>query len=260
MKKSRQWLLVSLLMVVAFTALSGCGGRPAQPPEAQEQPKPVLVMGTNAEFAPFEFVNEANEIVGFDVDLAKEIADRLGYVLEIQNMAFDGLIPALKTKRIDMIVAAMTITEERLLEVNFSDPYYNAGQVIVVRADNTDINSVEDLKTGRKIAVQLGTTGDLTAQELVAAEENISRFQQISLAFKEVELGRADAVLVDSPVAERFMKTSEGFKTVGEMLTEEEFGIAVNKDNPELLAKINQALADIVADGTYDELIGKWFE
>jgi polar amino acid transport system substrate-binding protein len=249
-----------MVLAVAMVALSGCGRPAAQPPQGQEQPKPELVMGTNAEFAPFEFVNEANEIVGFDVDLAREIADRLGYVLKIDNMAFDGLIPALKTGRIDMIVAAMTITEERLLEVNFSDPYYNAGQVIVVRADNTDINSVEDLKAGRKIAVQLGTTGDLTAQEIAASEENISRFQQISLAFKEVELGRADAVLVDNPVAERFMKTNEGFRIVGDTLTQENFGIAVNKDNPELLGKINRALADIVADGTYDELIGKWFE
>lgn len=259
MKRNRQWLLAALIVAVAFAALSGCGNRAAQPAQPQEQPKQELVMGTNAEFAPFEFVNEANEIVGFDVDLAQEIADRLGYTLKIENMAFDGLIPALKTGRIDMIAAAMTITDERLLEVNFSDPYYNAGQVIVVRADNADINSVDDLKEGRKIAVQLGTTGDFTAQE-ITAEENISRFQQISLAFKEVELGRADAVLVDSPVAERYMKANEGFKIVGDTLTQENFGIAVNKDNPELLGKINQALADIVADGTYDELIGKWFE
>jgi polar amino acid transport system substrate-binding protein len=252
MKTQSKFLASLLVLILPFLLLTGCS--PAGPAKEDN----VLTMGTNAEFAPFEFINEQNEIVGFDIDLANEIANHLGYELVIENMAFDGLIPALEAKRIDIVVAAMTITEERQLKVNFSDPYFNAGQVIVVRDDNTDITSIDNLKEDKKIAVQLGTTGDFKAQE-TTAKENILAFPQISLAFMELETGRADAVIVDKPVADRYLKVNEGLRIVGDTLTDEYFGIAVHKDNPELLNQINEALKAIKESGKYDELISKWF-
>jgi len=251
MKMRSKLLVSSLILVFTVFLLLGCA------PAAQENN--VLIMGTNAEFAPFEFINEQNEIVGFDIDLANEIANHLGYELVIENMAFDGLIPALEANRIDMVVAAMTITEERQLEVNFSEPYFNAGQVIVVRNDNTDVTGIDDLRDGKMIAVQLGTTGDFKAQETASAKENILAFPQISLAFMELEIGRADAVIVDKPVADRYLTVNEGLRIVGDTLTDEYFGIAVHKDNTQLLNQINEALETIKESGKYDELISKWF-
>jgi len=246
--------MLSIFLVIIFSVLSLIGCAPSGPAQDDK----VLTMGTNAEFAPFEFINEQNEIVGFDIDLANEIANHMGYELVIENMAFDGLIPALEVKRIDMVVAAMTITEERELKVNFSNPYFNAGQVIVVQDDNTDITGIDDLKEGKRIAVQLGTTGDFKAQE-TTAKENIAAFPQISLAFMELETGRADAVIVDKPVADRYLKVNEGLRIVGDTLTDEYFGIAVHNDNTELLNQINEALDAIKESGKYDELISKWF-
>ena len=131
--------------------------------------------------------------------------------------------------------------------------------MIVVRADNEDIQGVEDLAAGKKIGVQLGTTGDFKAQEITASD-NIIRFQQIGLVFEELATGRIDAIIIDVLVAQRYTEMREGFKIVGETLTEEFFGIAINKNNPELLAEVNAALAEIKASGKYDELISKRFE
>lgn len=262
MKKGIKWLALLLVCVLALGALAGCGGNNPAPEgngNEAEEPAAQLVMGTNAEFAPFEFVNDNNEYDGFDVDLAKEIATILGMELKIEDMAFDGLIPALQAERIDMVVAAMTIRDDRKEKVNFTEPYYNAGQVIVVREDNEDILSIEDLKQGKKIGVQLGTTGDFEAQE-IAADEDIARFQQIGLVFEELATGRIDAIIVDVPVAQRYMKARTGFKQVGDTLTDEYFGIAINKNNPELLEAVNDALTLIKDSGKYDELISKWFE
>lgn len=254
MKKNLKISILSICLISLITFFLGCA---QQAPQSQEPS--VLTMGTNAEFAPFEFINEQNEIVGFDIDLANEIADHLGYKLVIENMAFDGLIPALTSKRIDMVVAAMTITETRELEVDFSNPYFNAGQVIVTRQDDTTITSIDDLRDGKKIAVQLGTTGDKKAQETVSAQENVLAFPQISLAFMELDLGRADAVIVDKPVADRYLQINDNLRIVGETLTDEYFGIAVHPDNTELLGRINEALDAIKQSGKYDELISKWF-
>ena len=273
----RVWIVL-LIGVLALGLAVGCGGpEPAAEPDAAEpgeadveesaengeeearvEDDGVLVMGTNADFPPFEFRNEQNEVDGFDVDIANAIAEALGRDLVIEDMSFDGLIPALQAKRIDMVVAGMTITEERSERVNFSDPYYNAGQTIVVREDNEDIQSVEDLQD-KKVAVQLGTTGDFEAHDRLP-DENITQFNQVNEAFLELGNNRVDAIIIDIPVAERYIQLRDGFKTVGGAFTEEFFGIAVHKENPELLEEVNQVLAELKDSGVYDELISKWFE
>lgn len=252
MKGFNKIFLLLAILTISSLLVSACA------PASITREGNVLTIGTNAEFPPFEYVNEQNEIVGFDIDLAREIAAHLDMELKIENMAFDGLIPALEAKRIDVVVAAMTITDERAERVNFSNPYFNAGQVIVVRNDNQDIQGIDDLREGKKLAVQLGTTGNKKAEELTAIE-NILTFPQISLAFMELELGRADAIIVDKPVADRYLQLNDNLMVVGGTLTDEYFGIAVHKDNPELLNKINEALDAIQESGKYDELISTWF-
>lgn len=217
-----------------------------------------LIMGTNADFPPFEFRNDQNEVDGFDVDIAKAIAAALGKELFIEDMEFGGLTQALNSKRIDIAVAGMTITEKRLEEVNFSEPYYNAGQTVVVLEDETEIKSVDDLE-GKIIAVQLGTTGDLEAHDRFPAD-NIRQYNKINEGFLDLANKRVDAIIIDVPVAERYIEIKGGCKTVGGIFTEELFGIAVNKENTELLAEINNVLADLKESGQFDELISKWFE
>ncbi|NLY38192.1 MAG: basic amino acid ABC transporter substrate-binding protein [Firmicutes bacterium] len=242
-------ILICLLLIAGLLA-AGCGGGKAGG---------VLTMGTNAEFAPFEFVDENNQIVGFDVDLASTIADKLGMKLEIQDMEFEGLVAAVASGRIDIAVAAMTITEERLEEVNFSDPYYIAGQAIVVPKDNTAIRSEADL-LDKRVAVQLSTTGDIIVTEMGVPEEQIVRLQKVTHVFMELQNGRVDAIVIDIPVAERYSRNDDSLKIVSGNFEEEHYGIAVAKENEELLEQINDALRELKEDGTYDRLIEKWFE
>ncbi|MGI5875434.1 MAG: basic amino acid ABC transporter substrate-binding protein [Dethiobacteria bacterium] len=239
--------------IFSLIVFTGCTGTQ----ENGVADKPKLVMGTNADFPPFEFRNEDNEVDGFDVDIAKAIAEALGRELVIEDMEFGGLTQALNSKRIDMAVAGITITDKRKEEVNFSDPYHFAGQTVVVREDEEEIKSVDDLE-GKIIAVQLGTTGDLEAHDRFPAE-NIRQYNKINEAFLDLANERVDAIIIDVPVAERYIEIKGGCKTVGGVFTEEYFGIAVSKENEELLEEINTVLADLKESGRFDELISKWF-
>ncbi|NMB41387.1 MAG: basic amino acid ABC transporter substrate-binding protein [Firmicutes bacterium] len=234
--------------IFALVVTSGCAG----PKEADK-----LVMGTNADFPPFEFRNEDNEVDGFDVDIAKAIAEALGKELVIEDMEFGGLTQALNSNRIDIAVAGITITDERLLEVDFSEPYHFAGQTVVVREDEEEIKSVDDLD-GKIVAVQLGTTGDMEAEERFPVE-NIRQYNKINEGFLDLANKRVDAIIIDVPVAERYIEIKGGCKTVGGVFTEEYFGIAVSKENPELLEEVDRVLADLKESGKFDEFINKWF-
>lgn len=271
MKKfSKLGVVLLVLMFLTSVAFLGCdteNGEDIEPAGngdsdttddvADTGEREELVMGTNADFPPFEFIDDNNEVAGFDVDLAKEIADILNMDLKIENMDFDGLVAAVSTGMIDMAVAAMTITEERKEQVNFSDAYIEAGQVIVVREDYDDIEGADDL-TDKKVAAQLGTTGAIEAENLGVTD--LVQFTKITEVFMELAQGKVDAVVVDAPVANLFMNQQDGLKIVGDMLSAESYGIAVSKENTELLNGINDALSQIKESGKYDELLAKWFD
>lgn len=243
--------LVALCLVV-ITALgtAGCGNRA----------KTALVMGTEATFQPFEYTDEKNNPIGFDVDLAKAIAAELGREIEIRNQPFDGLIGALQAKQIDLIAAGMTITPERAKTVAFSEPYYNAKQAVIVREGDSRITKLDDLK-GKIVAVQMGTTGAGEGEKLLGKNNsNLKQFKKVNEAFMELKSGRADAVIIDAPVAASYMKNMSGFQAVGSItFSDEQFGIAVRKEDTKLLGDINKALKKIQDSGKYDELIQKWF-
>lgn len=254
---------VALLTLVAFVA--GCGGGVQEPKAAddktgQQAPeKKVLKIGSDTAYAPFEWQDtQSGEYIGFDMDLIKALAKEMGYEVKIESMTFDGLIPALQSGTIDACISAMTIKKKRLEQVNFSDPYYKSGLIIAVRSDNETIKSFDDLK-GKTIAVQLGTTGADMAKQVEGAK--VVTFDRIPEAFLELKKGSADAVVNDAPVTLYAIKQdgSGKIKVVGEMLSTEFYGIAVPKNNPELLQEFNAALRKLKESGKFTELYKKWF-
>jgi glutamine transport system substrate-binding protein len=243
-------LLAALMMAVA----AGCGGGSKDASKEQK----VLKVGTEPTFAPFEFQEkDSKEFAGFDMDLARALGKKMGMKVEIQNMGFDALIPALNSGNIDMVAAGMSITDERKKAVTFSDPYYTSGLTIVVTKDNNEIKSLKDLE-GKKIAVQIGTTGADKAAKVPGAK--VTSFNTNAEVFLELENKGVDAVIIDKPVAAYYM-TKEGKdkdKMVGETMDAESYGFAFKKDS-KLAADVNKALAELKKDGEYDKIYTKWF-
>lgn len=220
----------------------------------------TVTVGTSADFPPFEYI-ENGQFVGFDMDLMREIAKIAGFELKFVDMSFDSLIPALRAGQIDVAAAAMTITEERKKVVDFSMPYWTADQSIIVKADS-DL-TITVLFGKYRIGVQTGTTGDLWCTENLVEkgllpERNLKRYDTFILALSDLLNGNIDAIVLDSPVANRFAATKP-VKVVGIIVTGEQYGIAVRKGNKELLDKINQALKTLIETGKINELIDKYF-
>lgn len=240
----------SLAVVAAAALLAACGRHDATK---------YLVMGTNAEFPPFEMRGgpSGSRVVGFDVEVAKAIAAKVGLPLKIEDMQFDGLLPALDAGKVDLVLAGMTITPERAKTVDFSAPYYKATQVVLIRKGDPVPAGKEDLK-GRTIAVQLGTTGD-GAAVAVAGQENVRQLPSAMDAVVALLNSQVDFVVVDEQPAVHFQKrNAPDLELVRLAFADEFYGVAVKKGNAELLAKINEALAEIVADGRYDQFVDQW--
>lgn len=214
-----------------------------------------IIMGTNAEFMPFEY-RDGKEVVGFDVDIANKIAEKLGKELKIVDMKFAGLIAALESGKIDFIAAGMSKTPEREEQVNFSDSYYTASQLITVKADNTDITSGDDLK-GKKIGVQLGTTGEELAKEIEGT--TVVSYDKGAMAIIDLANGKVDAVVLDSEPTKNYTMDNDDVKVLDEELTQEEYSIAISKDNQELLDVINETLKELKESGEYQEIVNKYF-
>mgnify|MGYP006294561971 CR=1 FL=1 len=248
-------MLVLGLITVLLAA--GCGGQQTTTWD-QVKEKGELVVGMSADYKPFEYHDEDDKIVGFDVDVARAIADELGVELKLKDTAFDGIIPGLKSKKYDMIMSAMTITEKRKKAVDFTDSYFDAGQVIAVKKGNNQIKGPKDLE-GKAVGVQLGTTGDLEVSEMDGIEK-VKRYKKIPQAFIDLQNERLDAVVNDYPVTARYVQQNPEVKIVGEPFTSEKYGIAVRKGDDKLLTKVNEALKKIKENGTYEEIKNKWFE
>jgi ABC-type amino acid transport substrate-binding protein len=218
---------------------------------------PTYIVGTEAQFPPFEIVDSQGNIVGFDIDLLNAIAEDQGFKVKYLDQDFAGLIPALQTGNIDIIASGMTITDERAKQVNFSEPYITAGLALAVTVDRNDINSVDDLK-GKTVAVQTGSTGFDKAEELKKAGiiTEIKDFPHVDEAIEELKIGGADAMINDLPVTNAFIAAQPGvIKIVGKPLNSESYGFAVRTGNTELLNKINTGLKDVKNSGKYDQLL-----
>jgi polar amino acid transport system substrate-binding protein len=218
---------------------------------------PTYIVGTEAQFPPFEIVDSQGKVIGFDVDLMNAIAEDQGFKVKYVDQDFAGLIPALQTGNIDIIASGMTITDERAKEVNFSEPYITAGLALAVTVDKENIKSVDDLK-GKTVAVQTGSTGFMKAEELKKAGiiTEIKDFAHVNEAIEELKIGGADPMINDLPVTNAFIAAQPGvIKIVGEPLNSESYGFAVRSGNTELIKKINTGLKNVKASGKYDELL-----
>ena len=280
MKQAISTFVVSLLVIAMLAACA-----PPPPPQASSQGEPaaagttdeltlaklkdkgVLVVGT-AITKPFEFHDpDTNELVGFDVDTATYIANKLGVDIEFKEMPFASLIPSLETRKVDMTIAAMYIKPEREEVVDFATPYMETGLVMVVRPELADkVKKPEDL-AGLKVGVKIGATGDKLAQDLIAQGIDLERkeYKETLESFADAEAGRVDVVLNDYLNTLAYLKdTGSELQIVktdsGEanFLSHVGLGIAVHDGDAELLAEINKILDEMQSDGTYDALYQKW--
>ena len=220
-----------------------------EPEEGEELP--VLVMATNAEFPPFQFYM-GDQIVGIDVDFALAIGAYLGFEIHIEDMAFDAIIPSVVSGRADFGMAGLSITPERMLQVDFSIPYYNARQVVIVLEDNEDVNEPDDLE-GKSIGVQLGTTSEMLASWSFG-DDSVVRYNRSFEAIQSLLQGSIDAVILDDQVALNFVAETEGLRILDTEFEIEEYAIAFPLDS-ELTEMFNAAIRSLMADGTFDSIV-----
>lgn len=227
--------------------------------ESQALADGVLNVGTNAEFPPFEYVNDSGEPDGFDIALIKAIGEKIGVDVQVDNMEFASLVSSIGSK-IDVSIAGMTVTDERKATVDFSDSYYEAVQYVIL-PEGSDIATADDLK-GKAIGVQLGTTGDFLAEEIEDA--TISQYNKGVDAVNDLINGRLDCVIIDKNPALVFEAKFEGQVTAVDGaqfgFEAEEYAIAIPKGDTALAEKINAALQEIIADGTFDALVAEYIE
>lgn len=280
MKKQILALSMAALMAAALTACSSKPAETAAPETTQAQTAEAapetegetaeaseeatggaeaaggtLVMATNAEFPPYEYY-EDGDIVGIDVEIAKAIAAKLGMELQIEDMAFDAIIPAVTSGKADFGAAGMTVTEERQRSVEFTDTYANSNQVAIVKEDSDITGS--DALAGKIIGVQLGTTGDALATEIKDA--TVERYNKGLEAVQSLTQGKIDTVVIDQATAEAFVKKTEGIKILEEKMSEEEYAIAIKKGNMELVEKMNEAIKELKEEGKIDEIVAKYMD
>lgn len=218
--------------------------------------------GAEATFAPFESLNQKHEVVGFDADIIAAIGKKAGLDIKMVNTPWEGLFMSLNNGDIDIAASAITITPERQKSMDFSQPYFEAQQLIIV-PESSKVASMVDLK-GKKIGVQTGTTGDVVAQTTFGkTSPNVRRYESIVLALQELRDGGLQAVIGDNAVIKHYLKNNPGakFKLVDDKeFKKEYYGIAVRKGNKQLLEQVNKGLEAIKADGTYQTIYNKYFD
>ena len=259
--------IAMLSMVLAGSMLlTGCGGGNTEQTTTDEGTDSattetagteggVLRMGTNATFPPYEYVDENNEVAGIDADIAAAIADKLGMELEITDMAFDSLIPALQSDTIDIVLAGMTVDPERAESVNFTDSYATGVQVIIV-PEGSDIASPDDLE-GKNIGVQTGTTGDLYCTDDYG-QEFVKQFDNGPLAVAALLNGQVDCVVIDNEPAKNYVAANEGLKILDTAYADEDYAAAIAKEDTELFEQVNTAIQELKEDGTIASIIEKY--
>jgi len=260
MKKILTRYLPLCALTVSLIAVGACSKKEETPAAAAKQS--LYVVGVESAYAPFSAENEKKEVVGFDIDVMKAIAAKTGIEVKFIPTPFEGFFNFLAQGDRDLLISAITITDERKQTVDFSEPYFEASQLIAVPQSNTTVKQFNDLKN-LKIGVQSATTGDEVVQNLVGKNNpSIKRFDSTPLALKELESGGVDAVVADDAVVKNYITNnpSASFRVVSDAgFPKEYYGIAVRKGNTELLAKINQGLADIKADGSFAKINEKYF-
>lgn len=254
MKKS---LLASLVLIPAL--LLGACSSTSEETTSEETKEKVYRVGVDTTYPPFEF-EENGEYKGIDIELIKEIAKEEGFEIELKPMDFGGIIPSLQADQLDVAIAGMSITDERKKVVDFTNPYFDAGLILVVNEKDTTIKTVDDLK-GKKVAVKSGTSGAKFAMDLANEKGfEIVQFDDSPSMFQDVANGNSDVLIEDYPViAYAIAQKDLGLKMVGDRLNGDQYGIAVLKgENQDLLKKLNSGLETLKENGKYDEIVNKY--
>lgn len=244
--------------LAALALIASCA--PAKPAAPAAAPVKKIQVACDTTFPPMEYLAEDKSIAGFDIDMFNAVAQAAGFEVEYRSVSWDGIFEGLKVGTYDAVVSSVTITPERQEKMDFSEPYVNAGQILVVPI-GSQITKLTEL-VGKKLGAQVNTTGSMEAEKVKGI--TIKAYDDIALSFDDMANGRVEAVIIDTPVAVNYVKNNEKYKgkfmMVGEPMTSEFYGVAVAKGNKELLAKINTGLAAIRANGKLDELITKWLK
>lgn len=251
MKKSFKIISVVLALVLVIGCFAAC-----QKDDTEEPQKEVLVMATNAEFPPYEY-REGDAVTGIDAEIAQLIADKLGMELKIEDVAFESIIPGVQSGKYDFGMAGMTVTEDRLKDVIFSDSYATGVQVVIIKEDS-DIASLDDV-AGKKIGVQTNTTGDIYATDDYG-EENVVRYDNGAVAVQALLNGKVDCVVIDNEPAKSYVAANEGLKILETEYMVEDYAICFAKDNTELKDKVNTALNELIEDGSVKKIIDKYIK
>lgn len=246
MKKASKIIALVMAVAVVVCAFAACGTKTTE--------KETLTLATNAEFPPYEY-HDGDKIVGIDAEVAALIAEKLGMELVIEDIAFESVIPGVQTGKYDMGMAGLTVNEERLEKVNFSDSYATGVQVVIVREDS-DIKSIDDLE-GKKIGAQTNTTGAIYASDDYGSD-NVIEYDNGAVAVQALVSGKIDCVIIDNEPAKSYVAANEGLKILETEYVTEEYAICFAKENTELRDKVNTALKELIADGSVQKIVDKY--
>ncbi|MEG0546258.1 MAG: transporter substrate-binding domain-containing protein [Oscillospiraceae bacterium] len=254
MKKFLKISSLVLSVVLVMTMFASCGA-----PKAKEK----LIMATNANFPPYEFIEgEGGKVIGIDAEIAGKIAEKLGMELQIEDVEFGSIVTGVQSGKFNMGMAGMTVTDERKQSVSFSNSYAKGIQVIIVKEGST-IKTTDDL-VGKKIGVQQDTTGDIYASDTPDkggfGKENVVSFKNGADAVTALTTGKVDAVIIDNEPAKAFVKANTGLKILDTEYVSEEYAICIAKENTALLEKVNKALDELIKDGTVKSIIDKYIK
>ena len=257
MSINRQVRTFGVIVATAFVVFSVISCAKKEAPAAASRVK--LVIASDATWPPMEFVDENKNIVGFAPEMMAALAEAGGFDIEIRNTAWDGIFAGLAAGNYDAICSSVTITEERKATMDFSEPYVNAGQILVVAKTLEGVTTLADMDS-KKVGAQIGTTGAIEIGKVAGVQ--LATYDEVGLAFEDLANGRIAGVVADSPIAADFAmqnpKFKDKLKIVGVPFTDEWLGVAVKKGDTKTLALINDGLAKIKASGKLDEIAGKW--
>ncbi len=248
-------ILISLCFMLVFGLMFASGSK-----KTEMEGELHLVVATDATWPPMEYIDEkTKDIIGFDIDLFKEVAKAGGFTVEFKNTAWDGIFAGLAADKYDAIISSVTITEERKEQMDFSKPYINAGQILVVPNATRGVSELSDMK-GMTVGAQIGTTGSFEVEKVEGV--GLKTYDEIGLAFEDLVNGRIDGIVADTPVAANFALQNEAYKgklkIVGEPFTEEFYGVCVRKGNTQVLDAVNAGLDKVLGTTTYKNIEKKW--
>jgi ABC-type amino acid transport substrate-binding protein len=254
------WLAMLFIATLAGCVADAIGQMSDASGIAAAKKRGKLVVGIKYDFPPMGYVNEQKQVVGFEVDMARELAASLlgnRDAVELVEVSGPNRIPFLVTGKVDLIIAELTITPERAKTVSFSDPYYTGGYTIMVAKETNDISTMPSL-AGKRVGVTRGSTADTIVGKLSPAPQDVLKLEHISELFSAIQAKRVDAVVQDVALLQPFVSKNPGYKLVGGLYNEEAWGIGVRKDDAETVAWVNDALKRMKQSGWMNEALRRW--